>query len=88
MLPSNGNVFTELLPRNGCCLQSHCLAADLYATIHNRNAQKQMMQMIKKQCTIIILHFQFTSIWGDLARLNDRDASRDAIKNSPVVQGQ
>jgi hypothetical protein len=28
-----GNVFTELLPRNGPCLQSHRLAMDLYTTI-------------------------------------------------------
>jgi hypothetical protein len=32
-MPSNGNVFTEPLPRNGRCLQSHCLATDLYATV-------------------------------------------------------
>jgi hypothetical protein len=33
LLPSNGNVFTEPLPRNGRCLQSHCLAMGLYAPI-------------------------------------------------------
>jgi hypothetical protein len=34
LLPSNGNVFTEPLPRNGRCLQSHCIATGLYVTIH------------------------------------------------------
>jgi hypothetical protein len=33
LLPNNLNVVTEPLPRNGHCLQSHHLAADLYATI-------------------------------------------------------
>jgi F0F1-type ATP synthase membrane subunit a len=32
MLSSNGNVFTETLPGNGRCLQSHHLATDLNAT--------------------------------------------------------
>jgi hypothetical protein len=33
LLPSNRNVFTELLPRNCHCLQSYCLEASLYATL-------------------------------------------------------
>jgi hypothetical protein len=33
LLPSNGNVFAEPLPRNGRCLQNHRLATGLYATI-------------------------------------------------------
>jgi hypothetical protein len=28
-----GNVFTEPLPRNGCCLQRHCLTTGIHATI-------------------------------------------------------
>jgi hypothetical protein len=32
LLPSNGNVFTKPLPRNGRCLLSYRLATGLYAT--------------------------------------------------------
>jgi hypothetical protein len=46
---------------------------------------KQMIQINKKQCTIISIHFKYGMI---LASLSDRDASRNAIKNSLVVQGQ
>jgi hypothetical protein len=34
LLPSNGSVFTEPLPRTGRCLQSHHLTTDLYTTIY------------------------------------------------------
>jgi hypothetical protein len=34
LLRSNGNVFTEPLPRNSRCLQSHRLATVLYAAMH------------------------------------------------------
>jgi hypothetical protein len=34
LMPSNGNVFTEPLLRNGRCLQSHLLATGLYATFY------------------------------------------------------
>jgi hypothetical protein len=33
LLPSNGNLLTEPLPRNGRCLQIHRLTTALYATI-------------------------------------------------------
>jgi hypothetical protein len=33
LLPTNENVFTELLSRNGRCLHSHCLATGLHTTI-------------------------------------------------------
>jgi hypothetical protein len=33
LLPSNGNVFTEPLHRNGRCMHSHCLATGPYAAI-------------------------------------------------------
>jgi hypothetical protein len=33
MLPSNGDVFTGPLPRNGRSLHSHRLATDVYTTI-------------------------------------------------------
>jgi hypothetical protein len=58
-----------------------CLAMGLYATIHNKNIQKQMMQMNKKQCTIISLHLQLTRIWGDHARSKWQrcSSSRDKV---------
>jgi hypothetical protein len=41
LVPSNGNVFTEPLPRNVRCLQSHRVATGLYATILKWNLKKQ-----------------------------------------------
>jgi hypothetical protein len=38
LLPSNGNVFTEPLPRNGRRSQSHRLATGLYATIFRKTS--------------------------------------------------
>jgi hypothetical protein len=42
LLPSNGNVFTEPLPRNGRCLQSHGLAVGLCATIWSNVLGKEV----------------------------------------------
>jgi hypothetical protein len=40
LLPGNRNVFTEHLPRNGRCLQSHCLATGIYATTQSSQTFK------------------------------------------------